>query len=97
MSEKTRADDPELLQQVADRAERDSRFHDFDRRLADMKIALDLNTKVTQDIADVMSAAKVGLKFIGVIGIVVKWVGVIAGAAVAIYTAIYTFTHGGKP
>jgi uncharacterized protein (DUF697 family) len=55
------------------------------------------NTELTQEIRDVMVAAKVGFKVLGGIATVIKWVGMVAGAAVAIYSAVYIALHGGTP
>ena len=57
--------------------------------------ALSLNTEITSDIRDIVLAARTGFKVLGWLGMVFKWVGVIAAAGVAIYTAAYAMLHGG--
>ena len=53
------------------------------------------NTALTQEVLDVLRAARVGLKVLGGIGIAVKWIGTLAAAGLAIWTFLYAITHGG--
>lgn len=87
----------------------DERSHAIDQQLAagrrrmealergqhEMRKELRENTRITQEIADVMTAGRVGLKVLGGIGTVVKWLGVLAAGALAIWTFLYAATHGG--
>ena len=53
------------------------------------------NTALTQDIKDLLDAARMGFKVLGGVGVAVKWIGMIAAAGVAIWSAFYAITHGG--
>jgi len=101
MNEKTRASDTDEVNAVAERVEREAKTNDrftaLERRLTDIELDMRKNTDLTQEIRDVMTAAKVGFKVLGGVGIAVKWAGIVAGGALALYTAFYTFTHGGIP
>lgn len=55
------------------------------------------NTQATEEVRDLLSAAKGAFRALDGIGIVVRWIGGIAGACVAIWGAIYAITHGGRP
>lgn len=76
---------------------RTEQFNALEKRLLAVELDVKTNTALTQEIRDVIVAAKVGFKVLGGIGIAVKWAGMIAAGAVAIYTAFYTLTHGGIP
>jgi hypothetical protein len=54
------------------------------------------NTDLTQEIRDIMAAARVGFKVLGGLGTAFKWAGTLSAAAVAIYTALYAILHGGS-
>ncbi len=69
----------------------------IDARLTAVEADMKRNTALTQEIRDIMTAAKVGFKVLGGIGTAVKWAGMIAGAAVALYSAGYALMHGGLP
>ena len=71
------------------------RMDAFETELKDNTTATLANTELTTEIRDILMAAKLGLKAIGAIGSIAKWLGLIATAGVAIYTAIYAMTHGG--
>ena len=60
-----------------------------------MRDELAVNTAATAEILDVLAAARMGFKVLGGLGVAAKWVGILAGAALSIYTAIYAMTHGG--
>lgn len=66
-------------------------------RMDTMQRELTANTEVTTEVRELLSAAKGGLKVIGGIGAVAKWVGGIGAAGVSIYTLWHMFTHGGRP
>ena len=55
------------------------------------------NTEATEEVRDLLAAAKGAFRALNAIGIVVRWVGGIAGAGVAIWGAVYAITHGGRP
>lgn len=53
------------------------------------------NTGVTQDVRDILAGVKLGLKVLGGLGVVVKWVAAISTALASIYLALYVLTHNG--
>ena len=60
-----------------------------------MRAELVANSEMTSDIHTAIAAARTGFKVIGWLGACAKWIGVLAAAAVAIYTAFYAMLHGG--
>lgn len=62
-------------------------------RMDRMETSMSANTEMTSEIRDVIVAAKVGLRVIGGIGTVAKWVAAIAGAVVAVYAALRAIGH----
>jgi hypothetical protein len=57
---------------------------------------LKANTEVTAEVRDLLTTVKGGFKVLGWLGHGGKWMGMIAGAAVSIYTLVYALTHGGR-
>ena len=55
------------------------------------------NTEATEEVRDLLAAAKGAFRALNAIGIVVRWIGSLAAAGVAIWGAIYAITHGGRP
>lgn len=53
------------------------------------------NNAMTAELLDLFQTAKGGFKVLGGLGFLFKWVGIFAGSAVSIYTALYAITHGG--
>ena len=88
---------PESLSVAARLADIDQRLARGDTRMASIEADLAGNTAITREIRDLMDAARAGLRMLGGIGQVAKWAGMVATAAVAIYTAVYMLTHGGQP
>lgn len=62
-----------------------------------MQTELSANTATTMEVRNILGAAKGFFKFCSAFGVLLKWVGGLAGAAAAIYTVGYMLTHGGKP
>lgn len=95
------ADDPsnyDRLKAIEDRlVAGDNRMNDFETKLSENTAATLSTNAITADIKDILTAAKVGLKVIGAIGTIAKWIGLIATAVVAIYGAIYAVKSGGVP
>lgn len=61
-------------------------------------IALTQNIdKNTSEIIEFWKAAEGGIKVLGYLGRIAKWVGMVAATITAIYAAIYTLTHWGGP
>lgn len=54
------------------------------------------NAESTQDIKDLLLAAKLGFKVLGGLGVAFKWLGGIAAAAVALWSAYLVFKNGGS-
>jgi hypothetical protein len=67
-----------------------------DARLKALELALADNTQVTMDVRDLLDAFKGGFKVLGWLGTATKWLGAIAAAGMALYTALYMVTHGGN-
>lgn len=65
-------------------------------RMENMQRELTANTEVTTEVRELLSAAKGGLKVIGGIGTVAKWIGGIGAAGISLYTLWHMITHGGK-
>jgi hypothetical protein len=79
------------LKAIEDRLTRGSERMDL------MDQAIAKNTEITQAIHDILAAGRVGLKVLGGLGLIAKWIGMLAAAGVAIYSAFYAATHGGVP
>lgn len=92
--------DGQLTRRIAgieDRLDRGAdRMGKIEKRLDDAVDELARNSELTQDVRDILTAAKVGLRVLGGIGQVVRWFGILATAGVAIWGAIYAITHGGQ-
>jgi hypothetical protein len=69
-------------------------FQAFNERLVQVEANLERNNEMTALLLELFSAAKTGFKVLGWVGEVVKWAGMIAGGAVAMYAAWKAF--GGK-
>lgn len=66
-------------------------------RMDDIERQLTENTRVTVEVRDILGAIKGGLKFLGWMGVVVKWIGAFTATAASIWGLVYMATHGGKP
>jgi hypothetical protein len=73
----------------------DDRMGRIEAAQKDMRAELRANSEMTSDIRDVLAATRMGFKVIGWLGAGAKWLGMLAAAAVAIYTAFYAALHGG--
>lgn len=80
----------------------EARLDQSDRTQVELKEELARNTKATNDVLDVlttvrdiMTAAKAGLKVMGWIGGLAKWLSIVVGAGTTMYVAIQTWQ--GKP
>lgn len=78
-------------------AKLDSGHADLRLDLVGIRIELSANTVVTTEVRDLLNAAKGAFKFFGGVGAVLKWIGIAAGAIVAVLTLIWTTLHGGRP
>ena len=65
-------------------------------RMDNMQRELTANTEVTTEVRELLSAAKGGLKVIGGIGTIAKWIGGIGAAGISLYTLWHMITHGGR-
>lgn len=88
---------PDPLDMAARLADINQRLARGDTRMASIEADLASNTAITREIRDLMDAARLGLRMLGGMGQVAKWLGMVAAAAVSIYTAAYMLTHGGQP
>ncbi|MEY2894059.1 MAG: hypothetical protein RJA98_3967 [Pseudomonadota bacterium] len=55
------------------------------------------NTSMTAELLGLFQTAKGGLKFLEVLGVVGKWLGGLAAAAVAVYSAYHVMRYGRPP
>lgn len=66
-------------------------------RMKRIESDLHQNTAITQQIHDLVITAKAFFKILGYLGSGLKWLGIIAAAAVSIWGAVQTFKNGGPP
>ncbi len=66
-------------------------------QLNQLQASLAKNAEATQEIRDLLDAAKGAFRALNGLGIAFGWLGRIAAAGVAIWGAIYAMTHGGRP
>lgn len=71
-----------------------ARLEQGDRRMDAIQNELSANTEITRDIRDLMSAARVGFKVLGTLGLVAKWFTWVTGAVAAAWAL---FHHGQPP
>lgn len=74
----------------------EDRQTDAAARMDTMQRELSANTEVTTEVRELLAAAKGGLRVLGSIGTVAKWLGGLGAAGVSLYTLYYMLTHGGK-
>lgn len=86
---------------TADLSEINARLDAGDRRMGAIEASLKentrltvTNTEITMEIRELMELGKAGFRLLGWAGVAVKWLGVIAGGAVAVWTAYQAFRHG---
>lgn len=72
-------------------------IHRLAGQLAALQDDLRDNSATTAEIRDLLDAARGAFRFLNGVGVVVRWVGGIAGAGLAIWGAVYAITHGGRP
>lgn len=65
-------------------------------QMVQMRSDLGRNTEVTDEIRDILKAARAGFKVLGWLGTGLKWLAGFAAALVTLYGVIYAATHGGK-
>jgi hypothetical protein len=86
---------PSVVEDLRERlAEGDRRMADMERQIAAMREELRDNSEITQDIREILTAAKVGLRVLGGLGQLVKWLGIVAGGVAAIYGAYQALRQG---
>ncbi|MFM2345343.1 MAG: hypothetical protein RL654_96 [Pseudomonadota bacterium] len=66
-------------------------------QLNQLQVSLAANTEATEEVRDLLDAAKGAFRALNGLGIAFGWLGRIAAAGVAIWGAIYAMTHGGRP
>ena len=66
-------------------------------QLNQLQVSLAANTEATEEVRDLLDAAKGAFRALNGLGIAFGWLGRIAAAGVAIWGAIYAITHGGRP
>lgn len=89
-----------LAQQIAEltitQQQAAERLAKGDARMARLEAGLEENTAVTTQVRDLLTAFQGGFKVLGWLGTGLKFVGGLAVACTAIYTALYMATHGGQ-
>lgn len=81
----------ERMQRIEDELARQT------EQLTQLQAALAINTETTSEIRDLLEAAKGAFRALDGLGVVVRWIGGVAAACVAILGAVYALTHGGRP
>ena len=68
-----------------------------DSRMASLETELSTNSDITTEVRDILSVAKVGLRVLGGVGVLVRWAGYLAAAGASIYAAWHMVKYGVKP
>lgn len=89
--------DPDAPVTRADLANVQRQLASGDTRMTTIETELKANTKLTEDVKDLLDAARVGLKVVGWIGTAAVWVGKIAAAIATIWGAWQLIRHGSPP
>lgn len=74
-----------------------ARLNCGDARMTRIEARIEENTDLTRDIRNLMDAGRAGLRVLEWLGKAARWAGILATACMAIYVAIYTITHDGRP
>lgn len=86
------------MRYLADRiTDMESQLEAGAERMTAIERDLKTNTETTMEVRDILGAAKGAFKFFNGLGLVLKWLGGLAGAAVALYTLWHMVRNGGKP
>ena len=72
----------------------DKRMAEIEKQLNAMREELHDNSEITQEIREILIAARWGLRALGGLGQAVKWVGVVAGGVAAVYGAYQALKQG---
>lgn len=76
-----------------------ARFDELQRAVAELQRAMRENTEITTEVRDLLQLGRAGLRLLGIVGQVIRWIAMVAGGAVAIwgacYAVLYAVTHGG--
>jgi hypothetical protein len=89
--------DPDAPVTRADLAHVQRQLAAGDSRMATIEAELKTNTNLTEDVKDLLNAARVGLKVLGWIGTAAVWAGKIAAAIAAMWGAWQLMRHGSPP
>jgi hypothetical protein len=85
------------FQSIEDRMEAgDKRMSDVESRLTAALVELKRNSEITEDIREILTAGKLGLRVLGAVGQAVRWLGLVAAGAAALYGA-YQALRGNVP
>ena len=68
-----------------------------DGRMGGLEAELSKNSTTTTEVREILDTARAGLKVLGGIGTMVRWMGYLAAAGAALYTGWHMLTNGGKP
>lgn len=70
-------------------------MNNFADELKENSVQTAKSRAVTDEVKALLDEGKAGLKVLGHIGVLAKWVGIVAGACTAVVTFIYAVTHPG--
>lgn len=86
------------FQTIEERLEAGSqRMAIIEQQLAATREELQRNSDITADIREILAAGRLGLKVLGALGQLVRWLGIVAGGLAAIYGAWHAFRQGADP
>ena len=78
-----------MVMKIEDRLDHDAnRMDKFEQSMA-------VNNELTGDMHAMFMTGQGGLKVLGWLGGIIKWIGMFAAGSLAIYTTIYAILHGG--
>lgn len=75
----------------------EDRFRAADARWRELEQKLDNNTAVTQEIRDILAAARGAFKAFNAVGAATVWFGKVVAAGAGVYAVFYALMHGGRP
>lgn len=70
------------------------RMNALEERQAALQRELARNSEITGDIREILAACRLGLRVLGGLGQLVRWIGMVATAALAIWAVIYAIKSG---
>ena len=91
-----------MTDELPDRRAEDPWRKKMEREVAELREEMANNTAITaqvkastDEVYDILTAAKGAFRVLGWIGVAAKWIGIIAGAVTAAWILWYQIRHGG--